>query len=78
MFVPLGDKVSEALQSLADLGLLDEDRILSGLPHPSGANAERIAYFLGNKDRAALCAKTDPVKLDRACEQLRDMVAALA
>ena len=47
------------------------------MPHPSGANAERIAYFLGRKSREALCAKTDPAKLDQRCDSLRRAVAAL-
>ena len=36
------------------------------MPHPSGANAERISYFLGRKPRERLSAKTDPHKLDGA------------
>lgn len=78
VFVPLGDKVAEALEFLAAHGVLDRERVLAGLPHPSGANAERINYFLGRKDRASLSAKTDPQKLDRAREQLIARVAALA
>lgn len=77
VFIPLGDKVAEALHFVADQGLLDRNRILSGLPHPSGANAERIAYFLGRKPREELSAKTDPVKLDRAREGILAQVAAL-
>ena len=77
VFIPLGDKVAEALHFVADQGLLDRNRILSGLPHPSGANAERIAYFLGRKPREELSAKTDPVKLDRARESILAQVATL-
>jgi hypothetical protein len=47
------------------------------LPHPSGANAERIAYFLGNKDRKALSEKTDPLKLDRAKTELLSRIHRL-
>ncbi|CAB3804771.1 hypothetical protein [Pararobbsia alpina] len=36
-------------------GLIPAGRILHGLPHPSGANAERIAYFLGRKARCPFC-----------------------
>lgn len=46
--------------------------------HPSGANAERIAYFLGRKSRSALSAKTNPDKLDRAREEMIRKVLALA
>ncbi len=78
VFVPLGDKVVEALHFVADQGLLARDRILDGLPHPSGANAERIAYFLGKKRREDLSAKTNPVKLDEAREGIMGRILALA
>lgn len=78
VFIPLGDKVAEALHFVADKGLLDQSRILDGLPHPSGANAERIAYFLGKKARHALSAKTNASKLDHAREQMSARVLALA
>ena len=77
VFIPLGDKVAKALHFLAEHGFLNKDRILSGLPHPSGANAERIAFFLGKKSRDALSIKTDPEKLDRARFELRARVSAL-
>ena len=46
------------------------ERILHGLPHPSGANAERVAYFLGRKERAALSSKTNGAQLDAARQAL--------
>lgn len=61
--VPLGPKVADMLGHLASLGLIDHKRVLDGLPHPSGANAERIAYFLGHKSRESLSIKTDPKRL---------------
>lgn len=66
VFIPLGPKVSEALHHLTEKGLLDKERILSGLPHPSGANAERIKYFLGRKPATKLSNKTNPEKIDAA------------
>lgn len=77
VFVPLGDKVAQALHFLADRDYLSKGQILDGLPHPSGANAERIAYFLGNKARSALSTKTSPEKLDQARNGLMGRVAAL-
>lgn len=77
VFIPLGDKVSNALHFLAKEGVLPSDRILAGLPHPSGANAERIAYFLGRKERTALSSKTNPEKIDSARSQLISKVKAL-
>ncbi|WP_027776738.1 hypothetical protein [Paraburkholderia caledonica] len=77
VFVPLGPKVSEGLDWLARRGVIPADRILHGLPHPSGANAERIAYFLGRKDRGALSAKTNAEKLDAVSQDLRSRVLQL-
>lgn len=77
VFVPLGDKVTDAMAYLAERGVVDPSRVLSGLPHPSGANAERIAYFIGEKDRAALSSKTDPNKLDQMRAQTIRQLAAL-
>jgi hypothetical protein len=57
--------------------VIQRERVLEGLPHPSGSNAERIAYFLGRKNRGALSSKTNPEKLDRAREVLRRQVARL-
>lgn len=70
LFVPLGDSVSEALMWLVEKGVLKRGQILDGLPHPSGANNERIAYFLGRKSIQALSSRTDPRKLDEARQEL--------
>lgn len=77
VFIPLGDKVAAALRFVADQSCLDHDRILDGLPHPSGANAERIAYFLGKKSPDELSSKTNPAKLDLARDLLTRKVTAL-
>lgn len=78
VFVPLGDTVAEGLSLLADRGLISPEAILTGIPHPSGANAERISYFIGKKSRSALSAKTDPTKLDSARQKLTEKLQALA
>lgn len=78
LFIPLGPAVTEALELLASEGRLDAECILAGLPHPSGANAERIAYFCGRKPRASLSKKTDPDKLDRARADLRTRVLRIS
>lgn len=77
VFVPLGPVPSKALEWLALQGILPASRVLHGLPHPSGANAERIAYFLGRKSRAELSIKTSPDKLDFARERLIKEVSSL-
>jgi hypothetical protein len=77
LYVPLGPKVSLALSWLARRGVLDEARILHGIPHPSGANAERIAYFLGRKQKAALSSRTNGSQIDADRLALRGKMAAL-
>jgi hypothetical protein len=77
VYVPLGPKVGQALSWLAARGVLDEARILHGIPHPSGANAERIAYFLGRKDLAALSSRTNGAQIDRDRLALAASMAAL-
>ena len=64
LYIPLGPVVNETLLWLAQQGVLDRNNVLSGLPHPSGANAERIAYFTGRKPRSTLSVKTNPDLLD--------------
>lgn len=70
IFIPLGPKPSAALEWVARQHGLRPARVLHGMPHPSGANAERIAYFLGEKPREKLSAKTNPDKLDQAKREI--------
>lgn len=77
LYIPMGASVSEGLDWLAAQGVIRPDRILHGLPHPSGANAERVAYFLGRKERTALSAKTNGEQLDAARAKLLKQMAAL-
>lgn len=76
VFVPLGAVPTRVLAWLTSQGLLAQNRVLDGLPHPSGANAERIKYFLGQKTRSDLSAKTDPNRLDAAKAALICAVAS--
>ncbi len=66
LYIPMGKSVTEVLYALSSLGYLSSEQILDGFPHPSGANAERIAYFLGQKPRASLSAATDADSIDQA------------
>ena len=78
MWLPLGPKPVPALEHLVARGVLDRSRLLPALPHPSGANAERTAYFLGRKPRGELSAKTSAAALDAARERLTAAFAAMA
>lgn len=77
LWVPLGKHAEAALVHLAKSGRLDRRRILAGMPHPSGANAERVSYFLGRKERSALSAKTNAARIDDAKRALTAQIAAL-
>lgn len=77
IYVPLGPKVTEAFHHLQAQGLLKPEQLLDGLPHPSGANAERIGYFLGGKPREKLSSKTNPVVLDAAKARILAKLATL-
>jgi hypothetical protein len=63
--IPLGRKPAAALRYV-ESRLAFPLRILSGIPHPSGANNERIAYFLGNKPRHQLSFTTNAAAIDKA------------
>jgi hypothetical protein len=76
LYIPLGQGVGEVLHYLAEKGVISASQILTGLPHPSGANAERISYFLGRKERRNLSAKTNPDKLDAAKQDLLARLSA--
>lgn len=77
VFVPLGPVPSKVLAWLSTQGAINSGRVLEGLPHPSGANAERIKYFLGQKRRFELSVKTDPDKLDSARAALTEAIERL-
>jgi hypothetical protein len=77
IFIPMGSTVSEGLDWLAARGVIRPERILHGLPHPSGANAERVAYFLGRKDKASLSANTNGDQIDAARTALVAQMNAL-
>ena len=70
LILPLGRVPRIVIESLMHRGIVQEDRTLSGLPHPSGANSERIAYFLGRKPKNLLSAKTSSEKIDRDKSEL--------
>ncbi|AND70627.1 hypothetical protein ATSB10_31730 [Dyella thiooxydans] len=70
LWIPLGKEPTAVMRSFAERGLIEGDRVLDGLPHPSGANAERIAYFLGRKQRGQLSSKTRAESIDSARDVL--------
>lgn len=77
LFIPLGPVPTQGLAMLAEPLHIPPQQILSGLPHPSGANSERIHYFLGKKSRQTLSSRTNPQMLDQAREKLCQQMTTL-
>lgn len=50
LLIPLGKAVEEVLIKLKEDGVIKEEQILMGFPHPSGANVNRVTQFENNKD----------------------------
>lgn len=63
VWVPIGRLPRQMLMAEAAGGRLKEEAVLC-FPHASGANAERIAYFLGRKEREGLSSKTNARLID--------------
>ena len=78
IWIPLGPKVAAALRHLVARGALNDAQVIDGLPHPSGANAERISVFLGRKDPAAASAKTDGSAILQARQRAVAKVSGLS
>ena len=77
IYIPFDNAVVDVLYSLSGLGYLKEQQILDGFPHPSGANAERIKYFLGQKPSSELSAVTNAQLIDQAKTRLFDKLHLL-
>ncbi|GIP28935.1 hypothetical protein J23TS9_40650 [Paenibacillus sp. J23TS9] len=50
MLIPLGRAVERSLLWMVDQGQIQEERILKGFPHPSGANGHRQRQFAENEE----------------------------
>lgn len=77
IWLPLGPTAEEAVLHLAARGILPRLNILAGLPHPSGANAERVAVFTGRKNPEQASAKTNSDKLLRLAASLKSQISKL-
>lgn len=72
--LPLGSVPEAVMTYYVKTGVIDGQRVLRGLPHPSPANNERILYFLGMKPADQLSLKTNSAKLDAAKTRLRAQI----
>jgi hypothetical protein len=77
VWIPLGPTATAGVEWVIQQGALNRKNVLIGLPHPSPASMERIKYFLGQKLKADLSIKTEPMRLDAARERLTSQVISL-
>jgi hypothetical protein len=77
LIVPLGPKVAAAMYHLAAEGMIDANRIMDGMPHPSGANQERVACFLGDKPAEKCSSKTNAAAIAAARSDLVQKVGQI-
>jgi hypothetical protein len=57
LLIPFGDAASSGLRHLIDAGVILEDRVLGGFPHPSGANGHRKRHFEERREELASTMK---------------------
>ena len=51
LIIPLGRSVEEVLYKLCENNIINENQILKGFPHPSGANVNRLIQLKENKEK---------------------------
>lgn len=51
LIVPLGKGVEEIISEYTRAGIINENNVLFGFPHPSGANGHRLHQFNSNKEK---------------------------
>jgi hypothetical protein len=77
LYIPLGTGVDRVFEKLINNGVLPREQVLFGLPHASGANSERIAYFCERKAKENLSSKTNAEKIDQNRSRIRTHVQRL-
>jgi hypothetical protein len=77
IFVPLGSEVSKVFDHLQAKGAVKASQVLGGMLHPSPASNERIAYFLGRKERTELSPKTNATIIDKNKAAILEKITAL-
>lgn len=77
LFIPLGSGVDRVFDKLIGEAILSPEQVLFGLPHASGANSERIAYFCERKAKEHLSSKTNADKIDQNRRRIKAHVQRL-
>jgi hypothetical protein len=71
LWLPLGASAIKVFEKLVREQVIEEDTVLFGMPHASGANAERIKYFVGEKPREQLSVKVNPDIIEKGRSALQ-------
>lgn len=77
VWLPLGSSAVSVFERLVREGYLTNKNVLFGMPHASGANAERIKYFIGEKPKDQLSVKVNPEIIETGRENLMAKVAGM-
>lgn len=80
-FIGLGPTPLDALSHCADIGVIERERILGMLPHPSGSSGSQVPYFLKEVSLDEL-HEDNPIrnraaKLDSAYERMSEAVSRM-
>lgn len=59
----LGTPCTKIFKQLVEANEVDPKRVFAGVPHPSGANNERVAVFLNKKDPSKASRRTNPAEI---------------
>lgn len=72
LWLPLGASAIKVFERLVKESIIADQQVLFGMPHASGANAERIKYFVGEKPKDQLSSKVNPDIIERGRSALKD------
>jgi hypothetical protein len=75
LFLGLGPQVQKILDRLVQEGVLDNQRIVNGLLHPSGNCTYRINYLIGDREKPVPHA-TNPAPYDQGRKAFQDRFLA--
>jgi hypothetical protein len=71
VFLGLGPKVQNILDLLIISGVIEKDRIIGGMLHPSGNNTYRVSYLTGSRG-GPIPHATNPTPYDNGRRAFRD------
>jgi hypothetical protein len=71
VFLGLGPMVQNILDRLTISGIIEKDRIIGGMLHPSGNNTYRVNYLVGSRG-VPIPHATNPVPYDNGRRAFRN------